>query len=97
MKAYSQDLRERVLPDCDAGLPVRQVATKYRVSESWMRRLRQRRRETGEVLDHLAAHKVVGVREAVDALWHFLGQTLNDFPPRECRHDFRHCGYAAPS
>lgn len=49
MKAYSSDLRERVLSDCDGGMEVRQVATKYRVSESWIRRLRQRRRESGEV------------------------------------------------
>lgn len=49
MKAYSKDLRQRVLADCDAGLEIRQVAVKYRVSESWIRRLRQRRRESGEV------------------------------------------------
>lgn len=49
MKAYSMDLRERILQDCDAGMEARQVALKYRVSESWIRRLKQRRRETGEV------------------------------------------------
>ncbi len=46
MKAYSLDLRERVLENCDAGLETRQVAVKYRVSESWIRRLKQRRSET---------------------------------------------------
>src|SRR5690349_18881194 len=49
MEAYSKDLRERVLADCDGGMEVRQVAVKYRVSESWIRRLRQRRRENGEL------------------------------------------------
>ena len=49
MKAYSKDLRQRVLTDCDGGMEIRQVAVKYRVSESWIRRLRQRRRENGEV------------------------------------------------
>jgi len=49
MKAYSMDLRERILQDCDAGMEARQVALKYRVSESWIRRLKHRRRETGEV------------------------------------------------
>lgn len=34
MKAYSMDLRERVFADCDAGMEVRPVAVKYRVSES---------------------------------------------------------------
>jgi transposase len=49
MRAYSVDLRERILQDCDAGMTTRLVALKYRVSESWVRRLKQRRRETGEV------------------------------------------------
>ena len=49
MKAYSIDLRQRVLGDCDAGMTTREVATKFRVSESWVRRLKQRRRETGEI------------------------------------------------
>jgi transposase len=49
MKPYSMDLRQRVLADCDAGLPTGQVATRYRVSASWVRRLKQRRRDTGAV------------------------------------------------
>jgi transposase len=56
MKAYSMDLRERVFADCDAGMEVRQVAVKYRVSESWIRRLKQRRRESGEVAPRPAGH-----------------------------------------
>jgi hypothetical protein len=48
MEAYSKDLRSRVLADSDRGLTTRVVATKYNVSESWVRRLKQRRRETGE-------------------------------------------------
>ena len=49
MQPYSPDLRQRVLADCDRGLTTREVATKYSVSESWVRRLKQRRRQTGEV------------------------------------------------
>jgi transposase len=48
MRAYSPDLRQRVLADCDRGLTTRAVATKYSVSESWVRRLKQRRRANGE-------------------------------------------------
>lgn len=48
MKAYSADLRERVLADGDAGASTAEVAAKYHVSASWVRRLKQRRRETGE-------------------------------------------------
>ncbi len=43
------DLRVRVLADCDAGLQTKQVAEKYSVSPAWVRRLKQRRRETGSI------------------------------------------------
>ena len=56
MRAYSADLRERVLADCDAGLPTAEVAAKYRVSASWVRRLKQRRRETGETAPRKQRH-----------------------------------------
>lgn len=49
MSAYSLDLRKRVLVDSDAGLPTKQVAEKYGVSRTWVRSLKQRRRETGEI------------------------------------------------
>jgi transposase len=46
--AYSQDLRERVLGARDRGLRTKQVAGLFDVSASWVRRVLQRRRETGE-------------------------------------------------
>lgn len=46
MEAYSADLHERVLADCDTGMPT----AKFRVGASWVRRLKQRRRETGETV-----------------------------------------------
>jgi transposase len=49
MRAYSMDLRVRVLADCDAGMPTKKVSQKYSVSAAWVRRLKQRRRESGEV------------------------------------------------
>lgn len=49
MRAYSMDLRVRVLADCDAGMATKKVAEKYSVSVAWVRRLKQRRRESGEV------------------------------------------------
>lgn len=42
------DLRERVLIDCDEGMGTTAVAAKYRVSPAWVRRLKQRRKATGE-------------------------------------------------
>ena len=49
MAPYSKDLRTRVLEDCDSGVASKDVAAKFRVSRSWVNRLVQRRRETGEV------------------------------------------------
>jgi transposase len=56
MKAYSLDLRERVLKDCDAGMTTSAVAAKYSVSPAWVRRLKQRRRETGQVAPFAQRH-----------------------------------------
>lgn len=48
MKAYSQDLRERVVRACDEQRGSRsQLAELFGVSTAWIRRLLQRRRETG--------------------------------------------------
>ena len=55
MRAYSMDLRERALLDSDAGMKAADVAAKYRVG-SWVRLLKQRRRETGEVAPRVQRH-----------------------------------------
>lgn len=48
MKAYSQDLRERVVRACDQHRGTRQqIADLFGVSTAWIRRLLQRRRQTG--------------------------------------------------
>ena len=49
MEAISLDLRKRVIADCDNGMKTGQVAAKYGVSTAWVRRLKQRRRETGSI------------------------------------------------
>jgi transposase len=49
MRAYSIDLRERVLLDWDAGLGTHAVARKYRVSPEWVRKLRRQREATGDI------------------------------------------------
>ena len=49
MAAYSMDLRTRVLRDAEAGRPSKELAEKYSVSRAWVDRLKQRRRETGEI------------------------------------------------
>ena len=54
MTPYSIDLRQRVLKDCDAGMGTKAVAAKYTVSESWVRKLKQQRRETGSIEPRVA-------------------------------------------
>jgi hypothetical protein len=49
MAPYSMHLRTRVSADSDAGVAAKERAAKFRVSRSWVNRLVQRRRETGEV------------------------------------------------
>ena len=49
MQAYSKEFRRDVLAACDAGGGTREVALQFGVSESWVRRIKQQRRETGQV------------------------------------------------
>ena len=49
MEAYSKEFRRDVLAACDAGKGTREVATEFGVSESWVRRIKQVRRQSGRV------------------------------------------------
>lgn len=55
MKAYSVDLRERVLAACDDGMGTAEAAEAFAVSTAWVRRLKQRRRETGSIAPRAGA------------------------------------------
>ena len=46
---YSQDLRDRVIAAFDRAMKTKQIADIFSVSTSWVRRVKQRRREHGEV------------------------------------------------
>lgn len=48
MQAYSKEFRREVLAACDAGGKTRAVATQFQVSEAWVRRIKQERREQGK-------------------------------------------------
>jgi transposase len=54
--AYSMDLRERVINDCDSGLGTKAVAEKYAVRPAWVRRLKQHRRERGDIRPRQRGH-----------------------------------------
>ena len=49
MKAYSLDLRTRVLAACKDA-PTKQVARQFSVSPAWVRRLKQHLRERGDII-----------------------------------------------
>lgn len=49
MSSYSMEFRKKVLKACDEGGTSREVAERFEVSRSWIDRLKQRRRETGEI------------------------------------------------
>ena len=49
MRAYSTDLRVRVLEAAEAGDTTAELADRFAVSPAWVRRLRQRHRATGEI------------------------------------------------
>jgi len=48
MKAYSKEKRREVLAACDEGAGTKVVALRFGVSESWVRRVKQERRELGK-------------------------------------------------
>lgn len=88
MKAYSMDLRDRVLKDAQAGLATAAVATKYSVSPAWVRRVKQRaaagqlgpktqrRGPVSAATRHAAAIRAA-VREAPDATLDEYRKRLN--------------------
>jgi transposase len=46
--AYSKEFRREILAACDAGEGTRVLALRFNVSESWIRRVKQERRELGK-------------------------------------------------
>ncbi len=46
--SYAQDLRDRVLAGYDRGMKTKGIADVFQVSPAWARRVKQRRRESGE-------------------------------------------------
>lgn len=49
MDPYSTEFRGEVLAACDAKESTRSVALRFKVSEAWVRRIKQQRRETGQI------------------------------------------------
>jgi transposase len=49
MQSYSKEMRRDVLAACDGGEGTRLVALRFGCSESWVRRVKQERRELGKI------------------------------------------------
>jgi transposase len=55
MEPYDTEFRCEVLAACDTGEEKRAIALRFGVSGSWLRRVQQQRRETGQVAPKTAA------------------------------------------
>ena len=61
MRAYSMDLRMRVLDACDSGMGTSEVAETFSVSPAWIKNLKKRRRETGEIGPRKQRHGPISI------------------------------------
>lgn len=68
MRAYSADLRSRVLAAILGGQPPAAVAERFGVSASWARRVRQRHRDGGEVGPRPRGRRPQALRTDADRL-----------------------------
>jgi transposase len=55
MESYSAEFRGEVLAACDTNEERRSIALRFKVSESWLRRIQQQRCETGQIAPKTAA------------------------------------------
>lgn len=55
---YSKEFRREVLAACDQGGGTRDVATRFKVSESWVRRIKQERRELNKTAPLLTRRRI---------------------------------------
>ena len=55
MEPYSSEFRGEVLAACDGNEGTRDIAVRFKVSESWVRLIKQQRRETGQISPKTAA------------------------------------------
>lgn len=78
MMAYSTDPRGRVLAASEGGMGAAEVAETFAVSESWVRRVKQRFRDGGEVAPRTPARR--GPTRALDGQDDRIRQVVRDHP-----------------
>lgn len=75
MQADSKEFRREVLAACDAGGKTRAVAERFRLSESWVRRIKQERREQGKTAPCTTRQRVPRWAAEADRIRAALAQT----------------------
>jgi transposase len=89
MRAYSMDLRVRVLEAAEGGETTAELADRFAVSPAWVRRLRQRHRQTGAVAPRKPAdRRVPELREHLPRIRELLAATP-DMTLAELRDELR--------
>jgi transposase len=68
MEPIAVEIRAEILAACDAGEGTRIVAVRYGVSESWVRRVKQQRRESNQLGPMTAAPRQPEWKEWADWL-----------------------------
>src|SRR5436190_18195018 len=87
--AFSMDLRERVLADCQVGMSYAAIGRRYTVSAEWVRRFAKRFTETGEVSPRSHSPKAVPFHRRHEAV---LRAAVADTPDRTLAGLRRHLG-----
>ncbi len=75
MEPYSKEFRRDVLRACDSGKETRAVALEFDVSESWVRRIKQERRELGKVAPLTKRRRI--------PKWHAEAQQISSIMKRQ--------------
>lgn len=89
MEAYSKEFRRDVLRECDSGKGTRAVASQFKVSESWVRRIKQQRRETGKIAPATTRKRIPKWTRHADAIC----QAVADKPDRTLDELVEHLGF----
>ena len=88
MRAYSMDLRERVLAALDRGTPRKEIARTLGVSEPTIRRYLRLRRETGSVAPKPPPKRPFSIGQSLEqrrALWKQLEEHYDATLEKHCR------------
>jgi len=88
MRAYSMDLRERVLAAVDRGMPRKEIVSTLEVSEPTIRRYLRLRRETGSVAPKPPPKRPFSIGQSLEqrrALWNQLEEHDDATLERHCQ------------